>query len=295
MERGAGARRATLRSAPAPARSTCHGRRRGSARRHQSAVAQLTQVIRDQALALPGQLAQLADTPIAARELAQQPPAQRMAREPQKPRRRVCLAGPSQSPADITSSRFDACPPRAPGLRRTRIAGEEANAAERVSAAPTSRQPTFVSRKRWLRPPVSVNCCSPAPDAVEAPKMSRRLPLWRGVIVWIVAPGKIASRKNCWLRLPEMQGNWTTRAPSFERRALDVEAHVGDVGRANPEVRAPAGGAGLRDAEALMGLRAAQAARSLDDPGAGRCRGAADGEELDGAAGVARDHRVDAA
>jgi hypothetical protein len=44
-------------------------------------------VVGDQALALPGQLAQLADTPIAARQFAQQPPAQRVAREPQKPRR----------------------------------------------------------------------------------------------------------------------------------------------------------------------------------------------------------------
>ena len=58
-----------------------------AARRDHSAVAQLAQVVGDQALALPGQLAQLADTPIAARQFAQQPPAQRVAREPQKPRR----------------------------------------------------------------------------------------------------------------------------------------------------------------------------------------------------------------
>jgi hypothetical protein len=34
---------------------------------------------------LAGKLAQLADAPIAARQFAQQPPAQRVAREPQKP------------------------------------------------------------------------------------------------------------------------------------------------------------------------------------------------------------------
>ena len=67
-------------------------------RRHQTAVAQLTQVIRDEALTLPSQLAQLTDTPIAARELAQQPPAQRMARKPQKRRRAVCLDSAHHNP-----------------------------------------------------------------------------------------------------------------------------------------------------------------------------------------------------
>ena len=62
-----------------------------AAGRHQFAVAQLTQVVGDQALALAGQLAQLADTPIAARQFAQEPPAQRMAGELEKPRRRGCL------------------------------------------------------------------------------------------------------------------------------------------------------------------------------------------------------------
>ena len=67
-------------------------------RRHQTAIAQLTQVIRDEALTLPSQLAQLAHTPIAARELAQQPPAQRMARKPQKWRRAACLDSAHRNP-----------------------------------------------------------------------------------------------------------------------------------------------------------------------------------------------------
>ena len=58
-----------------------------AARRHESTIAQLAQVVGDQALALPGPLAQLAHTQVAARELAQQSPAQWMPREPQKPRR----------------------------------------------------------------------------------------------------------------------------------------------------------------------------------------------------------------
>ena len=57
-----------------------------AARRDHSAVAQLAQVVGDQALALPGQLAELADTPIAARQFGQQPPAQRVAGEAEKPR-----------------------------------------------------------------------------------------------------------------------------------------------------------------------------------------------------------------
>ena len=55
-----------------------------AARRDEAAVAQLAQVVRDEALAPAGQLAQLADAPIAARQLAQQPPAQRMAGQPQE-------------------------------------------------------------------------------------------------------------------------------------------------------------------------------------------------------------------
>ena len=58
-----------------------------AARRDQAAVAQLAQVVGDQALAPARQLAQLAHAPIAARQLAQQPPAQRVPRQPQEPRR----------------------------------------------------------------------------------------------------------------------------------------------------------------------------------------------------------------
>ena len=54
--------------------------------RDQSAVAQLTQVVGDQALSLGGELAELADPPVAPRQLAQQPPTQRVAGQPQKPR-----------------------------------------------------------------------------------------------------------------------------------------------------------------------------------------------------------------
>ena len=53
----------------------------------QPAVAQLAQVVGDEALAVAGELAQLADPPVAARQLAQQPPAQRVAGQPQKSRR----------------------------------------------------------------------------------------------------------------------------------------------------------------------------------------------------------------
>src|SRR5215211_4603039 len=60
-----------------------------AALRDKALVAQLTQVVRDQALAPPRRRAELAHTPIAARQLAQEPPPQRMPRQPQKPRRRV--------------------------------------------------------------------------------------------------------------------------------------------------------------------------------------------------------------
>ena len=99
-------------------------------------------------------------------------------------------------------------------------------------------QPTRVSRNRWLAPPLSPNCWSGAPAAVEAPAMSSRSPLWRGVMVWMVAPGKIASRKNCWLRFPEMQGNWMTARVEGQRRARHVEAHVAHVRRAGCGSRA---------------------------------------------------------
>jgi hypothetical protein len=50
--------------------------------RNQATVAQLAQVVGDQALAPARQLAQLAHAPIAARQLAQQPPPQRVPRQP---------------------------------------------------------------------------------------------------------------------------------------------------------------------------------------------------------------------
>ena len=55
--------------------------------RDQPTVAQPAQVVGDQALAPARQLAQLAHAAIAARQLAQQPPPQRVPRELQKPRR----------------------------------------------------------------------------------------------------------------------------------------------------------------------------------------------------------------
>ena len=62
-----------------------------AARRDQPAVAQLAQVVGDQALSLAGQLAQLADAAIAVRKLAQQSPTQRVTGQSEKARRRrVC-------------------------------------------------------------------------------------------------------------------------------------------------------------------------------------------------------------
>ena len=58
-----------------------------AARRDQAAVAQAAQVVGDEVLALVGQRTQLPDAPVAARQLAQQPPAQRMARQLQEARR----------------------------------------------------------------------------------------------------------------------------------------------------------------------------------------------------------------
>ena len=58
-----------------------------ASRGDQSPVAQPAQVVGDQALPVPGELAQLADAPIAARQLAQQPPAQRVPGKPQERRR----------------------------------------------------------------------------------------------------------------------------------------------------------------------------------------------------------------
>src|SRR5690242_16783527 len=52
----------------------------------QPALAELAQVVRDQALAPARSLAQLADTEVALCELAQEPPPQRVAGELQEPR-----------------------------------------------------------------------------------------------------------------------------------------------------------------------------------------------------------------
>jgi hypothetical protein len=58
---------------------------RTSPRRHQAARAELTQVVGDQALRLAQQPRQLADLPVGAGQLGQQPPAQRMPGQPQEP------------------------------------------------------------------------------------------------------------------------------------------------------------------------------------------------------------------
>ena len=56
-------------------------------RRDQAAVAQASQVVGDEVLALAGQRTQVPDAPVAARQLAQQAPAQRVARQLQEARR----------------------------------------------------------------------------------------------------------------------------------------------------------------------------------------------------------------
>ena len=61
-----------------------------SIRRHpdQPALAQLAQVVGDEALPVPGELTQLPDPAVAVRELAQQPPAERVPGQPKEGRRR---------------------------------------------------------------------------------------------------------------------------------------------------------------------------------------------------------------
>jgi hypothetical protein len=63
----------------------------------QSTVAQLTQVVGDEVLRLRDELAELADAPVAARQLAEQPPPQRLARKPQNARRGTMLGSRSQA------------------------------------------------------------------------------------------------------------------------------------------------------------------------------------------------------
>ncbi len=53
----------------------------------QSSIAQPAQVVGDQALPVTGELAQLAHAPIAARQLAQEPPAQRVPGQAEELRR----------------------------------------------------------------------------------------------------------------------------------------------------------------------------------------------------------------
>ena len=66
--------------------------RRTATRRHEPTVAELTQVVRHQALRLVDQHRQLPDGPIALHQLSQQPPPQRMRRQPHE-RRRVADRG----------------------------------------------------------------------------------------------------------------------------------------------------------------------------------------------------------
>ena len=66
---------------------------RTAARRHQAARAELAQVVGDQALRLAQPPRQLADLAIGAGQLGQQPPAQRMAGQPQEPRRSALHTG----------------------------------------------------------------------------------------------------------------------------------------------------------------------------------------------------------
>jgi hypothetical protein len=56
--------------------------RRTATHRHELASSQLTKVIRHQALRCLDQLSQLRDRPVAVDEFLQQPPADRMSREP---------------------------------------------------------------------------------------------------------------------------------------------------------------------------------------------------------------------
>ena len=98
--------------------------RRAAAHRDDTPVSQLAQVVRDEALAAARERAQLPHAPIAACQLAHQPPPQRMPREPQKPRRRTLATGRcGDHPARIhqpslilslESRQWPARPPRRP-------------------------------------------------------------------------------------------------------------------------------------------------------------------------------------
>jgi hypothetical protein len=79
---------------PAVRRAAPHG--------HQPAIAQPGQVIGDQVLRLAEQGCQLADLPVTAGQLAQQPPAPRFPGQPQEPRRKLLL--PRAHPVTIHQS-----------------------------------------------------------------------------------------------------------------------------------------------------------------------------------------------
>src|SRR4051812_38866444 len=77
--------------------------------RDEPAVAQLAQVVGDQALRPARRLTELADAPIAARQLAQPPPAHRVAGKPEKPRQSaLAVSCRGDHTADNTSISFDA-------------------------------------------------------------------------------------------------------------------------------------------------------------------------------------------
>ena len=88
---------------------------RAATRGDEPAVAQLAQVVRHQALRLADELGQLPHGPVAAHELAEQPPPQRMCHQPHEPRRVIrwartsrCLARNHHTPRPaIQSSWFD--------------------------------------------------------------------------------------------------------------------------------------------------------------------------------------------
>ena len=118
VQRGAGAGEQLAAARQVERRSRCRGRRRGCgaprpARRRAAGAGG-----RRRGSGARRQLAQLADAPVAARQRAQQPPAQRMARQLQKPRRRAPRPVATLTPADNTSMQFDvSAAPRAHGYR----------------------------------------------------------------------------------------------------------------------------------------------------------------------------------
>ena len=78
---------------------------RTAPRGHQAARAELPEVVGDQALRLPEQPGELADLPVGAGQLGQQPPAHRMAGQPQEPRRSALHNGTIDQTSLINQSR----------------------------------------------------------------------------------------------------------------------------------------------------------------------------------------------